>query len=105
MAVDWQLAAFLLLSVLEVATSILVVTAKKLVHAAFWLAMTLVTIGGIYLLFLSEFVFLIQILVYAGAVPVLFVFGIMLTRRKIMEEVTAPEETSTPAAPPEEGRR
>jgi NADH-quinone oxidoreductase subunit J len=48
--------------------------------------MTLVTIGVIYLLFLSEFVFLIQILVYAGAVPVLFVFGIMLTRRKIMDE-------------------
>ena len=43
----------------------------------------------IYLLFLSEFVFLIQILVYAGAVPVLFVFGIMLTRRKIMDEATA----------------
>src|SRR3989441_1044193 len=45
-----------------------------------------VTIGAIYLLFLSEFVFLIQVIVYAGAVPVLFVFGIMLTRRTIMDE-------------------
>ena len=90
--VDWQLTAFLVLSVLEIGASIMVVTTKKLVHAAFWLAMTLVTIGGIYLVLLSEFVFLIQILVYAGAVPVLFVFGIMLTRRKIMEEVTVPEE-------------
>ena len=104
MAVDWQLAAFLILSALEVAGSILVVTSKKLVHAAFWLAMTLVTIGGIYLILLSEFVFLIQILVYAGAVPVLFVFGIMLTRRKIMEEVTPPEETETATVPGKEGR-
>ena len=103
MAVDWQLAAFLILSALEVAGSILVVTSKKLVHAAFWLAMTLVTIGGIYLILLAEFVFLIQILVYAGAVPVLFVFGIMLTRRKIMEEVMPPEQTETATVPGKEG--
>ncbi len=89
MAIDWELAAFLVLSVFEVVGSILVVINKRLVRAAFWLAMTLVTIGAIYLLFRSEFVFLIQILVYAGAVPVLFVFGIMLTRRKIMEEASA----------------
>ena len=103
MAVDWQLAAFLMLSVLEVGGSILVVTAKKLVHAVFWLALTLVTIGGVYLLFLSEFVFLIQILVYAGAVPVLFLFGIMLTRRKIMEEVTPGEALEATAESPREG--
>jgi len=84
--VDWELIAFLVLSAFEVIGSILVVLNKRMVRAAFWLAMTLVTIGAIYLLFLSEFVFLIQILVYAGAVPVLFVFGVMLTRRKIMDE-------------------
>ena len=89
MAVEWDLVAFLVLSALEVIGSILVVINKRLVRAAFWLAMTLVTIGAIYLLFLSEFVFLIQILVYAGAVPVLLVFGIMLTRRKIMDEPTS----------------
>ena len=86
MDVDWELIAFLVLSAFEVVGSVLVVINKRLVRAAFWLAMTLITIGAIYLLFLSEFVFLIQILVYAGAVPVLFVFGVMLTRRKIMDE-------------------
>ena len=86
MAVDWGAAAFILLSFFEVLFSILLVTSKRMVRAAFWLAATLVTIGGIYLLFQAEIVFLIQILVYAGAVPILFVFGIMLTRRKIMEE-------------------
>jgi NADH:ubiquinone oxidoreductase subunit 6 (subunit J) len=91
-AIEWDLIAFLILSAFEVIGSILVVTNRRLVRAAFWLAMTLVTIGVIYLLFLSEFVFLIQILVYAGAVPVLFVFGIMLTRRKIMDEAGEPSQ-------------
>ena len=86
MSVDWEAVAFVVLSVLEVLFSILLVTSKRLVRAAFWLAGTLITIGGIYLLFRAEFVFLIQILVYAGAVPLLFAFGIMVTRRKIMEE-------------------
>ncbi|HYY47895.1 MAG TPA: NADH-quinone oxidoreductase subunit J [Thermoplasmata archaeon] len=90
MAIDWELIAFVVLSAFEVIGSILVVINRRLVRAAFWLAMTLVTIGAIYLLFLSEFVFLIQILVYAGAVPVLFVFGLMLTRRKIMDEAGEP---------------
>ncbi len=86
--VDWELVAFVALSAIEIVASILVVTNKRLVRAAFWLAITLVTIGGIYLLFRSEFVFLIQILVYAGTVPVLLLFGVMLTRRKIMDEAT-----------------
>lgn len=86
MGVDWGAVAFVVLSVFEVVFTILLVTSKRMVRAAFWLAATLVTIGGIYLLFQAEFVFLIQILVYAGAVPILFIFGIMLTRRKIMDE-------------------
>ncbi|MGI0149397.1 MAG: NADH-quinone oxidoreductase subunit J family protein [Thermoplasmata archaeon] len=95
MAIEWDLVAFVVLSAFEIIGSILVVINKRLVRAAFWLAMTLVTIGVIYLLFLSDFVFLIQILVYAGAVPVLFVFGMMLTRRKIMDEPDTATEGGT----------
>jgi NADH-quinone oxidoreductase subunit J len=98
-AIDWELIAFVVLSAFEVIGSILVVINRRLVRAAFWLAMTLVTIGAIYLLFLSEFVFLIQILVYAGAVPVLFVFGLMLTRRKIMDEAGEPLAPLEEASP------
>ena len=83
---DADLAAFLILSVVEIAAAYLVVSSKRLVHSVFWLSVTLVTIGAIYILLRAEFVGLVQILVYAGAVPVLFLFGIMLTRRKIMEE-------------------
>ncbi|MEE9223911.1 MAG: NADH-quinone oxidoreductase subunit J [Thermoplasmata archaeon] len=84
--VEWDLVIFIALSVIEIVASILVVSSKKLVHSAFWLAITLITMGGIYILLRSEFVAVVQILVYAGAVPVLFVFGIVLTRRRIMEE-------------------
>ncbi|MFQ6127983.1 MAG: NADH-quinone oxidoreductase subunit J [Thermoplasmata archaeon] len=77
----WDLIWFLGLSVIEVLASLMVVLSRRLVHSAFWLAVTLITMGGIYILLRSEFVALIQILVYAGAVPVLFMFGIMLTRR------------------------
>ena len=82
----WDLFAFLALSFIEVVTAILVVTSRKLVVAAVWLAASMVTIGGIYILLRAEFVAIIQFLIYAGAVPVLFLFGIMLTRKKIMED-------------------
>ncbi|MEE9163920.1 MAG: NADH-quinone oxidoreductase subunit J [Thermoplasmata archaeon] len=78
---------FLVISAVEIITAVGVVTAKKLMWAAFWLALSLVTISGIYILFQSEFVAIIQILVYAGAVPVIFLFGIMLTRSRAMEDV------------------
>ncbi|MFQ5910356.1 MAG: NADH-quinone oxidoreductase subunit J, partial [Thermoplasmata archaeon] len=78
---EWDMIWFLALSIIEIIGSLMVVMSRKLVHSAFWLAVTLVTMGGIYILLKSEFVALIQILVYAGAVPILFLFGIMLTRR------------------------
>jgi len=87
---EWDLVAFVILSAIEVASAWLVITSRKLVHSVLWLAITLITIGAIYILLRAEFVGLVQILVYAGAVPVLFLFGIMLTRRKIMED---PHET------------
>ncbi len=85
--VDSILVVFVLISAVEVVASLLVVTSRKLMWAAFWLAIALVTMGGIFILFRSEYVAIIQIIVYAGAVPVVFLFGIMLTRTRVMEEV------------------
>lgn len=84
--VDGELVAFVVLSAIEIFAAIMVVTVRKLVHNVFWLALTLITIAGIYILFRAELIALIQVIVYAGTVPILFLFGIMLTRRKIMEE-------------------
>ena len=87
---DLDVLAFLILSGIEIGAAVMVVASKKLVHNVFWLAVTLITIGAIYLLFKAEFIAMIQVIVYAGAVPVLMLFGIMLTRRKIMEEPDEP---------------
>jgi len=63
-----------------------VVTSKNVVHAALWLVMVLSGVAAQYILASAEFVAASQILVYIGAVMVLFLFGIMLTRAQIGKE-------------------
>jgi NADH-quinone oxidoreductase subunit J len=60
-----------------------VVTTKNVVHAALWLVVVLAAVGASFLLLGAEFVGITQILVYIGAIVVLFLFGIMLTRAPI----------------------
>jgi NADH-quinone oxidoreductase subunit J len=60
-----------------------VVTTKDVVHAALWLAVVLGGVAAQYILAAAEFVAVSQVLVYIGAVMVLFLFGIMLTRATI----------------------
>jgi NADH-quinone oxidoreductase subunit J len=63
-----------------IVTAIAVVTTKRLVHAALWLVASLASLAACYLLLTAEFVAWVQVLVYVGAVVVLLLFGIMLTR-------------------------
>ncbi|MEO7837251.1 MAG: NADH-quinone oxidoreductase subunit J [Acidimicrobiales bacterium] len=60
-----------------------VVTAKNIVHAALYLVVVLAGVAAIYILLAAEFTAVVQILVYVGAILVLFLFGIMLTRAPI----------------------
>lgn len=64
-----------------------VVTTKNIVHAALWLVVVLGGVAAQYILAGAEFVAISQVLVYIGAVMVLFLFGIMLTRAKIGSDV------------------
>jgi len=63
-----------------------VVTTKNVVHAALWLVVVLGGIAAQYILAAAEFVAISQVLVYIGAVMVLFLFGIMLTKATIGNE-------------------
>ena len=63
-----------------------VVTTKNVVHAALWLVLVLAGVAAQYVLAAAEFVAVSQVLVYIGAVMVLFLFGIMLTRAQIGRE-------------------
>jgi NADH-quinone oxidoreductase subunit J len=59
------------------------VTAKNLVHGALYLVVTLAGVAVIFLLLTAEFVAWVQVLIYVGAVIVLLLFGLMLTRAPI----------------------
>jgi len=75
--------AFGLLAVVMTFSSIRVVTSKNVVHCALYLVMVLAGVAGIYILLAAEFLAAVQVLVYIGAIVVLFLFGIMLTRAPI----------------------
>ena len=76
----WIIAAFMLFGALRV------VTTRNVVHAALWLVVVLGGAAAQYLLAAAEFVAVSQIMVYIGAVAVLFLFGIMLTRATVGPE-------------------
>src|SRR6187399_1822755 len=63
-----------------------VVTSNNVVHAALWLVTVLAGAAAQFLLLAAEFVAVTQVLVYVGAVMVLFLFGVMLTRAKLGAE-------------------
>lgn len=74
---------FALLGAVAVAAALLVVGSSNLVHAALWLVVALGALAGCYLLLTAEFVAWVQVLIYVGAVVVLLLFGLMLTRAPI----------------------
>ncbi len=70
---------FLVFGGIAAVATVLTVTTRNVVHAALGLAAALVGAAGLFILFGAEFVGLAQILIYVGAVVILFLFGIMLT--------------------------
>jgi NADH-quinone oxidoreductase subunit J len=78
--------AFIVLSVVGVVAAFRLVTARNVVHAALYLVVTLAMVAGAYLLLAAEFVAWVQILIYVGAIVILFLFGLMLTKAPIGRE-------------------
>lgn len=71
---------FLLLSALALGAAVMVVTVRNLIHAALWLIASFFAVAGLYVLMQAEFVGVVQVLIYVGAVSILALFAIMLTR-------------------------
>src|SRR5438105_1677894 len=76
---------FGVLSLVMVVAAFRLVTTKNVVRAALFLAIVLAGAAGQFLLLAAEFVAVVQILVYLGAVVVVLLFGVMLTRAPIGE--------------------
>ncbi|MFN3257192.1 MAG: NADH-quinone oxidoreductase subunit J [Ilumatobacter sp.] len=78
-----QNVAFGIIAAIMIFAALSVVTTKNVVHAALWLVTVLGGVAAQYILAAAEFVAVSQVMVYIGAVMVLFLFGIMLTRARI----------------------
>jgi NADH:ubiquinone oxidoreductase subunit 6 (subunit J) len=77
--------AFVLIAILTLAGALAAATLPRLIHAALSLVAAFVGLAAFYFLLGAEFVGLVQIFVYIGAVAVLIVFTILLTRREADE--------------------
>ena len=86
-------------SLVALGSALLVVTTVDLVHAALWLVVTLGAVAGCFLLLAAEFVAWVQVLIYVGAVVVLLLFALMLTRAP-----TGPQPTTSPSRRAAAGR-
>ena len=72
--------AFGIITAIVVIAALRMVTTRNIVHSALYLVAVLAGLGAHYVLLTAEFVATTQVLVYIGAVMVLFLFGIMLTK-------------------------
>ncbi len=77
---------FLLVSGITLFSALMVVSSRKLMHAALWLVLALLGVAIIFATLQANFFAIVQILVYIGAIAILIIFSVMLTRR-IMEDV------------------
>ena len=73
---------FALLSALAVGGGLGVVATRNVVHAALFLLLSLLAVAGLYVLLVAEFLALVQIFIYGGAIIIVLLFAIMLTRSR-----------------------
>ncbi len=79
---------FLLLAALTLGSALLALSRRRLVHCALWVAVSFAALACLYLQLGAQFIGFAQVLVYVGAVAILIVFAILLTRST--EEPAAP---------------
>ncbi|MFB6466218.1 NADH-quinone oxidoreductase subunit J [Cytobacillus sp. Hz8] len=86
MTISGEFIAFMALALVAVIGGVLLINLTKVVHMVVALVFTFVSIAGIYILLSAEFVAAVQILIYSGAITIIMLFGIMLTRHNDEEE-------------------
>jgi NADH-quinone oxidoreductase subunit J len=77
---------YLLFAVLAIGGGIIMISSTKVVHMVISLAVTFLSLAGLYLMLSAEFVAFVQVLIYAGAVSILMIFGIMMTKHRDEEK-------------------
>lgn len=74
-----------------------IIFSRNVIHGALFLVLTLLSLAAIFILFGAEFLAVVQILVYAGGIVVLMVFGIMLTKRQSEGNIKSSSQYIVPA--------
>lgn len=77
---------FLLTGALILGSALMVVTTRNLLHAALWLVVALFGVAVLFAILQANFLAVIQVVVYIGAIAILFIFAVMLTRRDLVEK-------------------
>ncbi len=77
---------FFIFALFIIGGSIFMLSFTKVVHMAVALAFAFLSLGGLYVMLEAEFIAFVQILIYAGAVTILMIFGIMMTKHQNEDE-------------------
>ncbi len=77
---------FILMGALILGSAVMVVTTRNLLHAALWLVVSLFGVAALFTVLHANFLAVVQVVIYIGAIAILFIFVVMLTRRELMEK-------------------
>ncbi len=83
---------FIVAAAVTLVAALFVVSSKNLIHSAFWLILALFGVAVTYVLLQAGFFAVVQVVVYIGAISILFIFAAMLTRR-VMQD-TGPQNNA-----------
>ena len=77
---------FILSAALIIASALMVVTTRNLIHAALWLIAALFGVAVMFALLDASFLAVVQVVVYIGAIAIMFIFAVMLTRKEMRDQ-------------------
>jgi NADH-quinone oxidoreductase subunit J len=80
--------AFWALALLTIGSALMVAFVRDLIHAVLFLILSFIGIAGLYITLSADFVAVVQVLIYAGAISVLMLFSILLTPRSARDNAT-----------------
>ncbi len=89
---------FAILALVALVTAVAALLVRELVHTILWIAVFFVDLAAIYFLLAAPFLGVLELGVYAGAVTVLLLFGIMVTRKRIFSREAATGLGAVPLA-------
>jgi NADH:ubiquinone oxidoreductase subunit 6 (subunit J) len=76
---------FLIIGAVILGSAFMVVTTGNLIHAALWLIVTLFGVAVLYAVLDAGFLAVVQVVIYIGAIAILFIFAVMLTRKEMRD--------------------